>query len=201
MREKIATGLGTMLLAFLILSATMLSTSSIRYAYTPVVLSEKVESEKAKKIDYEFAYPGKIHPDSPFWYAKVIRDKAWLAISLKPQKKAELNLLFADKRLMSSLKLFESNKPDLGLSTLTKAEKYLELAEKLSDNSEDGFYEKLATSSLKHRELIEQEIMPIAPEDLRPHIVLTLDKTKEVYKKTRDRMLTKGLVPPENIFD
>ncbi|MEK7168426.1 MAG: DUF5667 domain-containing protein [Patescibacteria group bacterium] len=190
----------TIFTAFAILSVSFLRIAIPTYTYSPMVLSEKVKSESAIKIDYQLAYPGKIGPDNPFWYAKATRDKMWLTFTFNQNKKAEISLLFADKRLSSALTLFKNNKPDLGLITLTKAEKYLESAElKMTDDNE--LYKKVGLSSLKHREVIENEILPITPEDLRPQVIKTLSYSKEVYTKVKEHMLSKGLVPPVNPFD
>ncbi len=206
-KSKIAGTIITIFVAFAVLMVSVLKSAKTNFAYepknlaySPMVLSESVESEKAQSIDYLLAYPGKVGPDHPLWYAKVIRDKAWLALTFNANKKAELNLLFADKRLSSAVELFKNNKPDLGIATLTKSEKYLETAESIMTD-DDNFYKKIGLSSLKHREVIENEILPISPEDLRPQIIKTEDYSKEVYKKVKDHMLTKGLTPPVNPFE
>lgn len=199
MKGKIVGIVITIFVAFVILSASVLKTASPKYAYSPMVLSEKIENEDDVQIDYVLAYPGKINPDNPLWYLKAARDRVWHTITFNPDKKAEIYLLFADKRLNSSIELFKNNKPDLGLITLTKAEKYLELAESTMKEDLD-FYKKIGLSSLKHREVIENEILPITPEDLRPAVIKSEDYSKEVYKKVREHMLTNGLVPPANPF-
>jgi hypothetical protein len=198
--KKIVGTVATMLVALVILSVSVLKSASIKYAFSPMVLSETVESESSKNVDYLLAYPGKIGPDNLLWYAKVIRDKAWYTLTFNKDKKTELNLLFADKRLNSSLELFKNNKPDLGYATLTKSEKYLEKA--VPKDAEDGEYlRKLALASLKHRQVIETEILPLAPEDIRPGVIKAADYSKETYKKARDLMLSKGLIPPQDIFE
>lgn len=201
MKSKIAGATATIIIALLILSVSILKSASIKYAYSPMVLSEKVDSKAVHgSIDYLLAYPGKIHPDNPLWYLKVIRDKMWHILTFNQDKKAELNLLFADKRLNSARELFNKNKPDLGFSTLTKSSKYLEKA--IPKDTNDAVYlNKLATATLKHREVIEDEILPIVPEDLRPNVIIISNYSKETYKKVRDLMLLKGLVPPEDVFD
>lgn len=190
----------TILVAFTILTVSVLRIATERYAYSPMVLSEKVETKKFAPIDYLLAYPGKINVDSPLWYIKVLRDKAWYVLTFDSAKKSELNLLFADKRLNSSLELFKNNKPDLGLSTLTKSQKYLEMA--VPKNADDKEYlSKLATASLKHREVIETEILPLSPEDIKPEVIKISNYSIETYKKARDLMLSIGLVPPQNPFE
>ena len=107
-------------------------------------------------------FPGRVLPDSPFWPIKALRDKVWLWITTNPSREAELKLLFADKRLAMSQLLFEKEDYEVGYSTLTKAEKYLEeagFAEKEGrksgmDTSE--FLERLATAALYHYQVISE---------------------------------------------
>lgn len=199
-KTNIALTTVTIFIAFAILSISFLRIATPTYTYSPMVLSEKVEAESNIQVDYQLAYQGKIGPDNPLWYVKAVRDRARYILTFNPTKKAELNLLYADKRLNASIELFKNNKPDLGLITLTKAEKYLESAElQMTDDNE--LYKKIGLSSLKHREVIENEILPITPEDLRPQVIKTLSYSKDVYVKVKDHMLLKGLVPPTNPFD
>lgn len=198
--KKIVGVSATIVTAFAILSISVLRCATPRSAYSPMVLSEKVENSVTPSVDYLLAYPGKIGPDNMLWYAKVVRDKTWYFLTFNKDKKKELNLLFADKRLSSSLELFKNNKPDLGLSVLTKAEKYLEMA--VPENADNPEYlKKLALASLKHREVIERQILPLSPEDIAPQVNRINDYSKETYKKARDFMYSKGLVPPQDIFE
>ncbi|HCR35894.1 hypothetical protein A2130_02505 [Candidatus Woesebacteria bacterium GWC2_33_12] len=200
MKSRIAGISATILIAFIILLASLLRSVTPNYAYSPMVLSEKTNKVESVTIDYVLAYQGKILPDNPLWYIKVLRDKIWLVGTFKPVKKAELNLLFADKRLNASLELFKKNKPDLGLSVLTKSGKYLEKSASIMNDDKD-FYSKLAVASLKHREVIEEEILPLTPEDLRPQVIKVKDYSKLAYEKVKDKMLSVGLVPPSNPFE
>lgn len=200
MKSKIVSVSATIFIAFAILLVSVLRSATPKFAYSPMVLSEKVNIEKGFSIEYVLAYPGKILPDNPLWYLKVLRDKVWYAITFNSSKRAELNLLFSDKRLNSSLELFKKNKSDLGLSVLTKSGKYIESASNMLGDDKD-LYEKLALASLKHREVIEQDILPLTPEDLKPDVIKAEDYSKQVYGKIKDKMLSTGLVPPENPFE
>lgn len=191
----------TIFIAFTILSISFLRVATPTYTYSPMVLSEKKEiDEEEQQIEYFLAYQGKVNPDNPLWYLKALRDKGWYLITFNPLKKAELNLLFADKRLNSSIELFKNNKPDLGLTTLTKGEKYLEKSSQVMPEDNE-FYKKIALASLKHIEVINNEILPICPEDLRPEVTLTLNTTYMVYENVRNKMISKGLVPPVNPYE
>lgn len=113
----------------------------------------------AKKVDYFLAYPG-ILPDHFLYPVKMIRDRIWLWLTVDPLKKAEVMLLFADKRLGAGKALVEGGKADLGMTTLSKAEKYLESAisqEKIARQSgkdTQALLEKLNKASLKHEEVL-----------------------------------------------
>lgn len=210
MWRKIAIIVPTIIFAFGVLFASIFRTAAVKYDFKQVskLPSEgiKVLGEETVEIDYFLAYPGKVLPDSPLWPIKAIRDRIWLWTTTNPSRKAELKLLFADKRLGSAKVLFEKSKPEIAYSTLTKAEKYLEEAgvaerqnrQKGIDTSE--FLQSLAKASLKHAEVMEY-FLTIAPEDAKPGIIQTEDYAKRVYNDTRNALFEKGLTPPENPFD
>lgn len=206
MLRQVAVILTTLALACGILAISILRTASIKYNFSSLNTPVLAESHEDMDIDYTLAYPGSILPDHPFWYLKVIRDKAWHLVTTNPGKKAELNLLFADKRLGASKVLFERNKPELAYSTLTKAAKYLEAAARLEkENREKGmdtsvFLTRLANCSLLHRHTIE-EILIVAPDDARPKIIETQNYSKNIYKETSEVLRSKGLPVPENPFN
>lgn len=198
------------LFAFGILFTSVFRTASVKYEFadsTPAAQEEtQVLGENTANIDYYLAYPGKVFPDSPLWPLKAIRDRIWLWITTNPSRKAELKLLFADKRVAMSKVLFEKDKPEVGFSTLTKAEKYLEEASNMErenatkniDTSE--FLTRIAKASLKHVQVME-EILPLAPEDAKPGVLKTMDYAKRVYEQSRNGLLEKGLPVPINPFD
>ena len=211
MLRKLTLVFAVLLFAVGILFTSVLRTAAVKYEFaessqTVDVSASSVLGDEEVNIDYFLAYPGKVLPDSPIWPLKALRDRIWLWITTNSSRKAELKLLFADKRISMSKILFEKGKPEIGFSTLTKAEKYLEEAgssEKKNrgkgvDTSE--FLERLARASLKHAEVID-EILEIAPEDARPNIITTKDYSKKVFEESRNALLEKGMEPPENPFD
>ncbi len=207
MLRKFVLSFTVFLVAIAILSVSVLQTASVSYAVSVPTPAPKVAIEnKTSDIDYTFPYPGTILPDSPFWSFKAIRDKVLYTFTINPLKKAELALLFADKRLLLSKSLFENKKPDIALSTLSKGEKYLEiavnqewLARQKGVDTKD-FLIKLATSSLKHRQFIE-EMLPLVPEDGKPTVIKTEDYCKNTYKSSRDALNSLGTTAPMNPFD
>ena len=211
MLRKLTLVFAVLLFAVGILFTSVLLTAAVKYEFaespkTSNVDASSVLGEEDINIDYNLAYPGKVLPDSPFWPLKALRDRVWLWLTTNSSRKAELKLLFADKRISMSKILFERGKPEIGYSTLTKAEKYLkEAGSSEMENRKKGidtseFLERLAKASLKHAQVID-EILEIAPEDARPNIITTKDYPKKVFEESRNALLEKGMEPPENPFD
>lgn len=173
---------------------------------TPGPKDQKVLGDEDVSIDYFFSYPGRVLPDNPLWPIKALRDKLWIFVTTNTSKKAELLLLFADKRLVSARILYEREKPEVALSTLTKAEKYLEeatIAETKSRQEGGDTSElllKLSMASLKHMEVIE-ELLEIAPADSKPEIIRAKDYSKRAYEKAMHGLNEKGMEVPGNPFE
>lgn len=172
MMKKVIFLIMVLLFAFGILAVSVMKTVAIEgqsasqnYKIKPVdsvLLDEESVSTPSgiaqkEKIDYFLVYPG-ILPDHFLYPVKMIRDRIWLWLTVEPKKKAELMLLFADKRLGAGKALIEGNKVDLGVSTLTKGEKYLQraVAEIIKKDKEDSriLLEKLSLAALKHEEVL-----------------------------------------------
>jgi len=197
----------TLVFAFAILFTSVLKAASVKYVFSQgVEMHEEQQEGDTIEIDYALPYPGRISPDSPLWPLKAFRDKVWLLLTTNPSRKGELQLLYADKRLVMSKALFEKDKSEIAFATLTKAEKYLEEACSIEEkNRQTGIdtYEFLTTlskASLKHRQVIE-EILLIAPEDARPGIRRTQDYSRETYSKTKNALQDKGMPTVENPFE
>lgn len=126
---------------------------------TPSVLGCSTCGQKAK-VDYSLPYPGSILPGHPLYSLKMIRDKVWLMVTSDSLKKAELLLHFADKRLITGKILIEKGQSELGVTTLEKAEKYLEQAlaqEKIANSRKRktaDFLGSLILSTQKHEEVL-----------------------------------------------
>jgi hypothetical protein len=207
--RKYLYGLSAFVLAFVILSVSFLRSASVSPAYgysTPAPVAKTIEAP-VPSIDYVLPYPGGILPDNWLWYLKAARDKMQYVVTGDPLKKADLNLLYSDKRLGASLTLFENKKPDIAVTTLTKGEKYLEEAVKDEERARkagintNDFLIKLANASLKHRQVIEENIIPLSPEDIKPGIVKAEDYSKNTYKACRDVLNSKGMTTPKDPFN
>ncbi len=141
-----------------VLLASILSVSSPQAAGPEVmaITSEPV----VVAVEYYLPYPG-VLPDSPLYKIKAARDWVILGMTFDEAGKAEKELLYADKRINAALALIEGNKVGVGVSTATKAEKYLESAVnrviKLSGEGKDvkSLLLTLSKATAKHVEVLE----------------------------------------------
>lgn len=121
-------------------------------------ISPSEEQPVEEKVDYYLVYPG-ILPDHFLYPLKMVRDRIWLILTTGPKRKAEVMLLFADKRLGAGKALIEGGKEKLGITTLTKGEKYLEQAAgqlKLAKDKDTLLMEKLTKAAAKHEEVLQE---------------------------------------------
>jgi hypothetical protein len=110
-----------------------------------------VSAQQAGEVsadDYQLPYPGLL-PSSPFYFLKVFRDNVIGFLITEPLKKAEFNLLQADKRLQSGVLLIEKEKKyELAETTISKGQNYFEEAIVKID---DADRQKKQTAEMKDR--------------------------------------------------
>lgn len=170
----------------------------------------------AQSVDYYLPYPG-ILPDHPLYWLKMVRDRIGLITVTGKTAKAEKLLLYADKRLGAAWALIDGNKLPLGVSTLTKAEKYLEQAVQLRDNFPDK--NKLDKAVKKHLEVLAilkekagsysnlvgemitklETVQPSAPAIT--EISLTVGETTTVYEALEKTAAEKGWIVATKDYD
>lgn len=125
----------------------------------PSVLAEVTIS--SQKVEYALPHPGMI-PDNPLYFFKKIRDGALIFFTRDYQKKADMYLLFSDKKIVMARLLLEKGKGKLSAATASAAEKNaqqaLESAKKAKRQGSSpsaGFIHTIKVSTQKHRELLE----------------------------------------------
>lgn len=143
-----------------------------------------------KKVEYTLPYAGML-PDNPLFFLKNMRD-ALLEFATRDQlKKAQLYLLFADKRIRMAIELAEKDKWQLTTKTVEKAQRYfmkippfLTAAKKQGSTPDGDFILNLKLSIEKHREVIES-LFKNAPQGERRSLEESLKlnrKSAEVIK-------------------
>lgn len=139
------------------------------------------------KVDYPLPYPG-ILPDHPLYSLKMLRDRIMDFLIRDPFKKAEFLILMADKRLGAGKTLIESQKADLGQTTINKGEDYLlraiETIKSAKEQGKDvgGLTVKLESSISKHLEVI-GEVLQKAPEQAKPGLQNALENSQKGYQR------------------
>ena len=123
----------------------------------------KVEAIEGR-VAYNLPYPG-ILPDHPFYFLKAIRDRITDWLTRDNLKKAELYLLYSDKRVSMAQLLSKKGKINLAISTFSKGEKYflkipslLEKAKKQGVSPPSDFVQKLKLANDKHYEVAQSLI-------------------------------------------
>ncbi len=123
------------------------------------------------QVQYYLPYPG-ILPDSGLYKIKAMRDKLSLIVISNRESKARKELLFADKRLGAAIALIEGGKSNLGTTTATKAEKYLEqsvndaLAIKTEGKDIKSLLLYLGNATAKHLEVLDSLKSKVSGDDV-----------------------------------
>lgn len=125
--------------------------------------------------DYPLPYPG-ILPNNPLYPIKMLRDKIILLLITDPYKKAQFNLLQADKRIEAAIFLVNEDKKNgkLAVITIEKGENYyhdaVTDASALQKEGRDvgNFLHELDRAAAKHILLMTnlQKVLPDQREEL-----------------------------------
>ncbi len=114
-----------------------------------------------EKVIYNLPYPG-ILPDHPLYFLKIIRDRINEFLVRDNLKKAQLYLLYSDKRAAMAMLLAKEGKNALAIDTFSKAEKYfLQISPLVTNAKKQGvsapssFIDTLKLSNAKHKELLD----------------------------------------------
>jgi len=208
--RNVALVMALLVFAVGILGASVWRTSaqsvSENYSLEAVTEEEATESVPGQatepveeKFDYFEAYPSPptypgILPDHLLYPLKMIRDRILLFFTTDPFKKAELLLQFADKRIRASKALIlDKGKIDSGITTLTKAEKYLERAidqERIANQAGKdtaAFLEKLSYATRGHEKVM-LEFEKKIPNTARPAYDSALQYSRTGYQRVMEKI-------------
>lgn len=129
-------------------------------------------AQTGRVVEYPLPYPGLL-PDSPLYFIKAARDSIISFLISDPNKKAEFNLLQADKHLQAGIALLSKGdaKRQLALETFTKGEGYFAKALLFAKDAKKlGFSMsdvagRLVTSAKKHQEVYRNTVKQLTGED------------------------------------
>lgn len=198
MFRKIAIVLASLIFGSFILVTSILRTTTAQDTVNDQKVLGAIDRQTIR-VDYNLPYPG-ILPDHFLWPLKALRDRIWLFLTLSPQKRAELKLLFADKRIGMAKELVKVGKPKLGVVTAQKAEQYLQGALSEAEKADERginvteVMSRIAKASLKHRELLED--MRGVTDNMQGALVSAIKISELVYSSAGQKLIEKGLPVP-----
>lgn len=151
---------------FVISTLVFLSPLQVSFAQSDgeaTAASDFSTASAAKEPQYQLPYSG-ILPDNPLYVLKTIRDRLIGFLISDPVKKAEFNLLQADKRLNASVQLIKKRKgkESLAESTASKAEAYFAQAVASTKEAKQqgmevsGFAGRLLLAAAHHRKVLNE---------------------------------------------
>lgn len=175
---------------FLLITATGFLFLSFLFAVYITSIAQSVIVPKKEEVVYELPYPG-ILPDHPLYFIKLIRDHLTIFFTRDPIKKAELYLLFSDKRVAMASQLIKKNKYQLAITTFSKGEKYfLKIVPLLKESKKQGvsptgeFVDRLKAANKKHYQEI-SFLLANSPQNLASQINLLFQLNGEIKKELR----------------
>ncbi len=165
--------------------ATMSASTSSQLFVSPTI----IQSQSEISDQYILPYPG-ILPDNPLYFLKAFRDRLVSFLIADLLKKAQFDLLEADKRLAAAMFLFDEHprKEELAETTISKGENYFEYAIMATREAKQqgmdisDIVRKLATSSQKHKYVIEQMKDQASPA-VRPQFIKLLQRVLQLQKE------------------
>ena len=167
-----------------LLLITALFSVSIVFVYSQTM------PEVDNGVAYELPYAGLL-PDHPLYIFKVVRDQLTVWSTRDYLKKAQLYLLYSDKRLVMAQQLIKRGKSKLAVTTASKGEKYflkipdiLETTRKQGAEATQDFINKVKLSNAKHIEIIENMIKEV-PQGEENSLAATLNLSLQIREQLK----------------
>ena len=163
--------------------------TSFLFLFSPFVAGQQVNLNQ-DKIEYNLPYPG-ILPGHPLFFLKDLRDKVLEFTTRDIMKKAELYLLFSDKRVSMATLLARAGKEKQAMTSFLEGEQYalkipsfIEVSKKQGVSPLGDFIQRLKLSNAKHREVAELFLKEF-PQGQNQAISQILRLNNEVKKKIK----------------
>lgn len=169
-------------------SVTFFVIFSFLFAVYITSLAQSITLPEKQEVVYQLPYPG-ILPDHPLYSAKLIRDYLMIFFTRDLNKKAEIYLLYSDKRVAMAKELVKKNKYQLAITTFSKGEKYFfKIISLLKEAKKQGlpltneFKDRLQASNKKHQQEI-GFLLSNSPKTLASQIELLYKLNEEIKKE------------------
>ena len=145
--------------------------------------AQSTPSAEIINVQYDLPYTG-ILPDNPLYFLKALRDNVLGLFITDPLKKAQYDLLMADKRLGGAQALLNKKEDALAITTLSKSGNYFfqavqqAIITKSQGGNVNDIAGKLVAASLKHQQIIFQ-MMAVANKNTRGTLQASLNRVKD----------------------
>lgn len=145
--------------SFLLVISFLLVFVSTVFAQESTMSSILIDPPVLQASSYILPYPG-ILPNNPFYFLKTARDRIISFLISDPTKKADFDILQADKRLNAAVFLFNLGNQSLAETTIAKGENYFDDAlSQIGEAKQQGLnitdvVNKLSLSLSKHKEVL-----------------------------------------------
>lgn len=170
----------------IIILCSLIINSQANISYAQEVSSSAVPTP----IEYQLPYPG-ILPGHPFYFLKNMRDGILSFFISNPFKRAEFDLLQADKNFQAAVYLYEQNKEsEVVFETLQKSEDYFaDAIVRIQEAKKQGTYvsdftDKITIANLKHQEMV-LGLAKSAKGDDKKRLEVELEKIKKLDDRAK----------------
>ncbi len=145
--------------------------------------AQSTPSAEILNVQYDLPYTG-VLPDNPLYFLKALRDNVLGLFITDPLKKAQYDLLMADKRLSGAEALLNKKEDALAITTLSKSGNYFfqsvqeAIIAKTQGSEVNDIAGKLVAASLKHQQIIFQ-MMAVANKNTKGTLQASLSRIKD----------------------
>ncbi len=189
-----------LLFGFLVLLVSVLRTASLRHSFNlgDYKKANIGYAESVEEVGYFFVYPGNVLPGDFLWGLKVARDKFWIFLTPGITRKAELNLLLSDKRLMAFLALLNKGSLGRAFDAMVRSEAYFKEAARLEEEARkrgsntDELLILLTKASFAHWKIL-QETGESLPSEFRVGVDKSMEYYIDFYKNSFNYLKNRNL--------
>lgn len=180
----------TMVKIFLIFGVFLLGLSKISLALTPT----PTPTPQPNQDSYVLFYPivaGKTEGES-LYSLKLIRDRLVELLTFGNEKKSEVNLRLATKRLLEAEKLLKNNKIDLAKKAMDRfssklATSYDQATKAQESETFPDLVDQISQQTQKYQIVLNQ-LLIIAPESEKNFLQETIQKVTEIQNKVNQQL-------------
>lgn len=174
----------TWILVILTFSFVFLSGCNLALAQTQEDLTEGLTLNDAGAVDIGESL---IHPASPLFFLKALREKIEFALAGSTEVKAQRQLEFSQRRLREINALVKKNRQDLMDSTLERYKFHLSEAQNLSNSRED-LTAKVGEATARHLDVLQRVYDQVGNPRAKQAIRAAVERNEEHIRKLLQKL-------------